>query len=354
MAADEPARPIEFPNAWTSEEARAHLALEAAGLGAWEIVPNTEESSWSCRAKELLGFDRSEPVTYERFLSTMRPPDRVRCIEAFLRGIEPDGDTVFRVEYRLQASALRWLRLTGTAFLDERPAVRLVGTIEEVTAEKMREARFAELRHDLRTPLHNICIATELLRGASEAEAAELLLRIRSTARRAVRMADRLVGPARDDAALRTEPLSVHELCTEVISEVLLGNPGRSIRLDATTACRGEWDRERLFQMVHNLVCNAVQHGDPGTPVVVSAVENPRRVLITVSNGGEPIPAAVRDRLLERSLAPLGRHGVGFAIVQDVAAAHGGAIDLSSDEAGTVVRVRLPKRQAAAEAARRS
>jgi signal transduction histidine kinase len=327
-----------------------------APLGAWEILPATEESRWSERAKELLGFSGHDEVTYDRFLSTMQASDRVRCIEAFLRAIEPDGDATFRVEYPLYADASRWVALTGGAFVDDRPSVRLVGTIQDVSAEKMRNARLAELRHDLRAPLHGICIAAELMRGASTSDAADLALRIRSMAQRAARMVDRLVGAAsRDEGTLplRSEPLSLSELCADVVAEVLLSHRDRSVRVDAPTACCGEWDGDRLFQMVRNLVWNAVEHGDPRSPAIVSLAENARHVLLTVANAGKPIPAAVRDRLLDPTAPRRNGRGFGLVIVHEIVAAHAGAIELSSDDARTLVRVRLPKRRLGEERSRR-
>jgi signal transduction histidine kinase len=350
---------LEAAGTWTDGDGRtprADLALDAAGLGAWEIVPASEECRWSDRAKELLGFSRRDVVTYERFLSTMRPVDRVRCVEAFLRAIEPHGDAMFRVEYQLGEDASRWVALTGGAFVDDRPAVRLVGTIEDVTAEMTERARLAELRHDVRSPLNAICVATELLRGASTREPAVLLSRIAAMARRASRMVDRIAASSAGGPPppLQTELLSLSELCAEVVGEVQLAHPGCSVQLEAPTPCRGEWDRDRLFQLVRNLLSNAIEHGDARSPMVVSVVENARRALLTVSNGGEPIPHDVRERLLDPFASRRDRRGLGLLIVHDVAAAHGGAVELTSDPAGTVVRVRLPKRRIGAEQSRRS
>jgi PAS domain-containing protein len=122
-------------------EVAAHLALEAAGLGAWEIVPVTNQSRWSPRAKVLLGFREDEEVTYEHFLGSLRAADRLRCIEAFLRVIQPQGDPAFRIDVHVGKEASRWLALTGSAYIDDSAAVRLVGTIQDVTAELGRVHR---------------------------------------------------------------------------------------------------------------------------------------------------------------------------------------------------------------------
>jgi PAS domain-containing protein len=119
----------------------AHLALEAAGLGAWEIVPVTGESRWSPRARVLLGFKADEEITYGQFLRSLRPADRLRCIEAFLRVIQPLGDPAFRIDVHVAEDVSRWLTLTGAAYIDDSAAVRLVGTIRDVTFESRRVSR---------------------------------------------------------------------------------------------------------------------------------------------------------------------------------------------------------------------
>ena len=119
----------------------AHLALDAAGLGAWEIVPVTGESRWSPRAKVLLGFRADEEVTYEQFLRSLRAGDRLRCVEAFLRVIQPQGEAAFRIDVQIGKEASRRLALTGAAYIDDTAAVRLVGTIRDLAADPRRDRR---------------------------------------------------------------------------------------------------------------------------------------------------------------------------------------------------------------------
>src|SRR5207253_2761832 len=167
-------------------ELAAHLAVEAAGLGAWDIAPATREARWSARAKLLLGFSTDEQVTLEQFARALKPADRDRLVEGFLRVIEPDRDSSFHVELSLASDATRWLALAGAAYVDDDATVHLVGTIEDITAEKLRQIRLAGLRHDLRGQLHNIALAAELAgRNLPAPKATELLSRLEAMANRA-------------------------------------------------------------------------------------------------------------------------------------------------------------------------
>jgi phosphoserine phosphatase RsbU/P len=328
----------------------AHFALEVAGIGAWDIVPATREARWSARAKLLLGFSPDEQVTLEQCARALKPADRDRLSEASLRVIEPDGDSSFHVELSLAGDGTRWLALAGAAYVDGDARVHLVGTIKDVTAEKLRQIRLAELRHDVRGQLHGMALAAELVRNRPAAEATELLSRVNAMAKRAERMLDQLLpaAPSEDDPLpLRPTGMALADVCAAVIADLGLAHRGRKVGFHAASACRGEWDRDRLYQLVRNLVVNAVEHGEPDSPIEVALAEDVRFAVLTVENRGtapserEEILDPLRSNRWKRD----GR-GLGLHIVKQIAAEHGGSFELITDDQRTLVRVKLPKRVA--------
>lgn len=280
-------------------ELAAHLALEAAGLGAWDIVPATGRSRWSRRARALLGFSPDDEVGSEQFVRSLRPADRARLMEACVRVIEPHGAPSFRIEIPLGGPAARWIALTGAAYVDEQAAVHVVGTIQDVTAEKLDEIRVAELRHEVREPTH-------------------------------------------------ATPLALAELCSAMIAEVVLANGDKKIQLHAASSCLGEWDRDRVAQLVRNLVWDAIEHGEAGASLHVALAEDAQFAVLTVASRGTP--SGMRQRLgdsLRTDGAKRDGDRLGLHIVQEIAVAHGGSLELLADGDGTVVRVKLAKRQIA-------
>ena len=108
-----------------------------------------------------------------------------------------------------------------------------------------------------------------------------------------------------------------------------------------------------MGQLASNLVSNAVQHGDPNTPVKNHDCER-RRGLVTlnVENQGPAIPSDRRLSMFDPLNRPSqatshgrgGSLGLGLYIAKEIALAHGGSIKLvSSDESGTRFEVRLPR-----------
>jgi signal transduction histidine kinase len=138
-------------------------------------------------------------------------------------------------------------------------------------------------------------------------------------------------------------------VCEEAIVEIRAGHPDTVLRLVMTEALRGEWDPDRLTQVVANLVGNAIQHGN-GTTVTLSGQGHGDSVTLAVHNGGPPIPSEVLPFVFEplaRGRAEEGGShsiGLGLFIARAIVSAHGGDIEVSSSaDAGTTFTVRLPR-----------
>jgi signal transduction histidine kinase len=113
----------------------------------------------------------------------------------------------------------------------------------------------------------------------------------------------------------------------------------------------GEWDGERLGQVVSNLVANALQHGAPSAPVEVRLATRGASAVLEVHNSGPAIPPELRAVLFEpyrrgpaKGRKPRGL-GLGLYITRQIVLAHGGDVAVtSSDEGGTTFAVTLPRR----------
>jgi signal transduction histidine kinase len=96
----------------------------------------------------------------------------------------------------------------------------------------------------------------------------------------------------------RTDP---RQVCEEVVLEMHAAHPDAILRLERSGNLIGDWDADRLAQVVSNLVGNAIRHGN-GTAIVLAAGEEGDRVSLTVHNQGEAIPVESMPFIFE----PLG------------------------------------------------
>ena len=133
-----------------------------------------------------------------------------------------------------------------------------------------------------------------------------------------------------------------------VIDEVKSTHPEHVIEVDLQIDGPVVCDRSRISQLLSNLLANAVIHGAADRPVRIAAKLACGQFELSVSNGGDPIPAEKITRLFQpfsRSTdsAPRPGLGLGLYIAAEIAKAHGGTLDVqSSASAGTRFVFRMP------------
>jgi CheY-like chemotaxis protein len=149
---------------------------------------------------------------------------------------------------------------------------------------------------------------------------------------------------------LKREEMDLAGLISSSVQEQQSVAP--QVRFDVRTEgdVRGEWDSDRLNQVLANLLGNALQHGEAGKPIEIMAEgTRPDWVSLTVSNAGR-IPTEALPHVFDPFAAarrPRGRNeglGLGLYIVRQIVAAHGGEVGVHVEEAGrTVFRLTLPR-----------
>lgn len=214
------------------------------------------------------------------------------------------------------------------------------------------------LGHDIRTPLGAIRMSAQLLERTKGLDDRQLkaVQRILSSSDSMRTMVDDILDFTQTSLGTRL-PITrtacdLKVVCAEVVAELEALHPERHIRLECAGDLAGTWDAGRVGQMVSNLVRNAIQHGHPERGVTVTVKGGLNDVAIDVHNEGNPIPATARAALFEAmaNARDVGgnRHsgssglGLGLYIARQIAAAHGGSIDVvSSQQEGTRFTARL-------------
>jgi signal transduction histidine kinase len=146
-------------------------------------------------------------------------------------------------------------------------------------------------------------------------------------------------------------PCDLQALCDEVVEEMRQAHPDREIHFEAAGDLHGEWDRDRVEQVVSNLVGNAIVHGTGA--VCVTARDEGDEVVTTVHNQGPAIPAEAISTLFEPYTRPAEEAdgprskglGLGLYIASEIVHAHGGTISVTSAPGeGTTFTIRWPRR----------
>lgn len=241
--------------------------------------------------------------------------------------------------------------------------------IDTNTATQERMRRFvADASHELRTPLTTLQGYASLhtgrgsttptpdavapVPGAPSPEVTDAMRRIGDEAARMRRLVDGLLDLARlDDLGdLVREPVDLGVLVRDVATDLRVIAPDRVITVEAPDSFVVTGDRDRLTQAVIGLTSNAVRHTQPGTPVWLRVVRVPGAVRIDVADAGAGIPPEHRPYVFERfhrvgpgRSSASGGAGLGLAIVESIARAHGGSAAVASDVGrGSTFSITLP------------
>ncbi len=220
-----------------------------------------------------------------------------------------------------------------------------------------RQTRFtADASHELRTPLSILMSEAELAlrKERSAPEYRDSLETVLRAARRMRAVVEGLLTLARADARelnLRRERLDLRRVVEETAA--MLGSLALERNVAVTVAAdpvEVEGDRDRLREVVTNLLTNAIRYNVPGGKVEVSLQERGDRAVLAVADTGVGIPEKDRPHLFERFYRvdkarsrEQGGTGLGLAITKWAVEEHGGSISFEGREGGgTVFTVSLP------------
>ena len=239
-------------------------------------------------------------------------------------------------------------------------ADRLAESLRMLQADRDRLREFiADVSHELRTPIAALRTFNDLQGDGlvDDATRTEFIDRSREQLRRLEWLSTNLLDLSRieagifpldiRDADLREPVRSVVEAHAEMAEE-------RGVTL--TTTVPGEvvelrFDRERIVQLVNNLVGNALKFTPRGGVVDVQLTDSPSEAVIEVRDTGPGIPEAELPRIFERFYrgtnvgeARASGSGLGLAIARSIVEMHGGSIEVvSAVGRGTSFRAHLPR-----------
>ncbi len=238
-------------------------------------------------------------------------------------------------------------------------AVEDISSEEAMIVERRRVSQFQEqmvgiVGHDLRTPLSAVLLGSEIiLERSKEAAVQSTARRLQSSAKRMSSIVDLLldVTRARLGTGIPIVPVDcdLGAVITNVIEE--LGSQGP--RFDfVRREVHGQWDADRLAQVISNLAKNALQYGNAEAPVRIELGVANRFAQVSVANrlaGDQPISpeqlALMFDpykRGLESALAHRQGLGLGLYIAYEIVRAHHGKLTATSTTSGTTFVIQLP------------
>ena len=237
----------------------------------------------------------------------------------------------------------------------------MLGRIETAfTAKERSEDRLrrfvADASHELRTPLTSIRGYAELFRRGADRrpeDLAKAMTRIEQEATRMGVLVDDMLLLARIDQGrpLEREPVDFGVVVEEAVDAARAVDPDRPLAVDLADGVTILGDRNRLRQVVDNLLVNVRVHTPPAAPASVQLRTDGSEAVLEVRDTGAGLDPETASRVFERFYrvdparsAQSGGAGLGLSIVEAIVVSHGGRVAARSlaPEPGTSFEVRLP------------
>jgi len=226
--------------------------------------------------------------------------------------------------------------------------------IQRVESSLEEQRRFlADTSHELRSPLTVIRANLGFLWRETDPETRADCLRESET--EALRMTCLvsgllLLGQAEAGELLVSGRVDLAELLAEIAEQARAQSGGREVVIVARAPVTATGDRDRLRQLLWNLVENALRYTPPNGVIRLDLERENRYAVVRVADTGPGIPTEHLPRVFDRFYRvdrarsrATGGSGLGLAIVKHIAQAHGGTVAVDSQaDRGTTFTVRLP------------
>src|SRR3954468_2425324 len=309
-----------------------------------------------------LGMQYDGPVV-DRLLSVeqrMRDPESYHDAMERLRS-NPDESTFDEFEDTVSGRVFQGF--TSPVLDDRGGPLGRIWTLREVTQQReldrLKDEFVATVSHELRTPLTSMMGFLEMIREGEAGELNDEQKRFLAIVYRSSERLQRLVGDllfvARLDAnglQLRFGEARLDDVVRESVESSSALARSREVELvaavDDVPPVSG--DKERLAQLVGNLVSNALKFTPAGGRVVARAFRDGSHAVLEIQDTGIGIPEAEQGRLFQRFFRSstateqaIPGTGLGLVISKAIAEAHGGTIGVTSKPGeGTCFRVEIP------------
>ncbi|HEY0176973.1 MAG TPA: ATP-binding protein, partial [Pedobacter sp.] len=319
-----------------------------------DLVKGTME--WDERFRSLFGISHNRKVTYAGdFLPGLHPDDRERISEIINKAfVKAESNGNYDVEYRTigaEDQQLRWIKAKGKVFFNEQDEpVRFIGSVLEITDQKQNEIRkndfIGMVSHELKTPLTSLKAYVQVLSARSKKDNNDFAIGALNKIELQINKMSALINGFLDVSRLESgriylnmKEFKLDDLIREIIEESSLIMSSHQITLVPCDCIAINADRDKIGQVITNLISNAVKYSPRGKLVEVVCQRTDHGIQVSVKDEGMGIRTPDTERLFERFYRVESTHsqnisgfGIGLYISAEIINRHGGKIWVESEK----------------------
>lgn len=342
------------------------LAIDAGDLATFYYQPRTNLFSGNSLLKTWFGLSSDENIDLSLALSAILPDDRDRVIAAITGSLDEDSDGYYFIEYRIQNKLdkkIRLLQANGRVFYDQMGnPISLNGTLRDITEQKKEEERkddfMGMVSHELKTPLTSLKAYLQFLQRTGVNTESSMQQNTLEKSLKQVDYMNSMINGFLNVSRLDSGQIHIGKtsfdfqlLFSEIEDEVLSTTRTHSFSFKPAGPILIFADREKISQVLHNLIGNAIKYSPYGTLITVEYLKvGSNNLKINVLDRGIGISADDQQRIFERyyrvkdaNSKSIAGFGIGLYLCKEIIELHSGAIQVqSSKNEGTLFSFLLP------------
>ena len=342
-------------------EERLRLAIEATGIAIWDLDIVNNVVITSPRLTEMFGFDPEEKVTAEEFRELVHPDDRHIILHAFYDAVKT-GVYLYEVRIIRNDGSICWIKTSGRVIYDDQQKpLRMLGTTSDITEQKqgeiMKNDFITMASHELKTPLTSLKAYTQLLVTRAQKAEDVFLINALEKSEKQINKMTRLIYGFLDlskiesgTVQLNVQTFDINALITEVIADSMTALQGHNIIFNAGGPIRINADKEKIAQVIGNLINNAVKYSARETVITITAKMQGKKLKVGVKDQGIGLKLKNQQKIFQRfyrvedeSTRGLSGFGIGLYLSAEIIKLHHGKIAVKSEESkGAEFYILLP------------
>ncbi|SFI28104.1 PAS domain-containing protein [Halpernia frigidisoli] len=308
---------------------------------------------WNQAVFDFSGKTLEDFTTGDGWLQIVHPDDREKNIEMWLNSIKTK--TIFSLEHRFQNKNgdFKWMLSRAVPDFDDEGNVKhWVGTstdIDEIKKQEHQKNDFIKMaNHELKTPITTIKGYVQLLKKMRGNSDDQFLNNSLNTIENQVNKLNGLIGDLLDisrmedgNLPLTRRPFSLIKLVTETIEDIKASEESQEIKfvLNSDSDIEVNADKERITQVINNLLTNAIKYSPNTNNVVVEISTKNNQAIVSVEDFGIGMDNEELSRIFQRFYRVSGEDeetfpgfGIGLFIVKDILDRHKGKIWVESEK----------------------
>ena len=292
----------------------------------------------------------SRQLSVQGWINIVHPDDREENIKAWQHAVQTGKDFLFEHRFRRHDGEYRWQLTRAIPQRDANGNIQMwVGTstdIQEMKEMDQQKDYFISLAsHELKTPITSIKAYTQILQSKYANSNDAFLTKSLNVVDKQILKLTNLISDLLDLSKIKSGTLTLHkenfhinELVREVIDEIRHVSADHEISFLPEKDMRLNADRERISQVLVNLLTNAIKYSPEFGNIVVQTASNDNQLMLSVQDFGIGINKTDQEKIFERFYRVEGKNektfpgfGIGLFIAMEIIQRHNGTMGVTSE-----------------------